>query len=291
MYQPHLATLCKFLKRRNTPYLVTPEGGVDPGVLSKHWIRKFLYNIAIEKPRFLRAAGITAITPAEERFIRAFVPHYKGLVQWIPNPIDLQTEMKIISQSNRGKRIVCLARYDVHHKGLDILVDIARLCPEFQFEIYGSESPRTSHNFQNVKNSAPVNVIFHQPVFSDAKIKVLLDADAYIQTSRYEAFGVSIAESMILGVPCFISKGCSMSELFEEYRLGTVLQMNVTEAAKDLKREIFNIEELQSNANRARAFAIEHFSSTSVASAYIRLYDMICQKTDDSSFNHIEMKS
>jgi glycosyltransferase involved in cell wall biosynthesis len=279
MYQPHLATLAMHLRRRAIPYVVSPAGGVDPPVLRRHSLRKSVYIHLVEKSRFARASAITAVTPAEERNVRAFSPGYGGIVRCVPNPVDLPGPgADSTTLTHRGRRLVCLTRYDVYHKGIDILVEIARLSPALEFDLYGPEDPRTERWFRRVREHSPANVRFHGPVFGKEKLRVLQGADAYIQTSRYEAFGVSIAEAMQVGLPCALSRGCSLSEFFDQHGLGIVLPSGVNEAARVLQQRLSEPHLLRSYAQRARAFAEEHFAPLAVARKYLEVYEQAVER-------------
>jgi glycosyltransferase involved in cell wall biosynthesis len=124
-------------------------------------LKKSLYSWLLEKPRFYAAAAITAVTPAEEKVVRTFVPHYPGIVRCVSNPIELHD---LEGQSWKGdigaKRVVYLGRFDILHKGIDIMVDIARLLPDVEFLLYGTKDRQTKGWLESLQSNLPANVHF-----------------------------------------------------------------------------------------------------------------------------------
>jgi glycosyltransferase involved in cell wall biosynthesis len=273
VFVPKQASLAKNLIRRKIPYVVTPHGGLD---FRRSRLKKILYSAVLEKPRFRSASAITIITPKEEEAVRAFVSNYKKNVRWIPNSVETKYLEKTQWKGNvKAKRLVYLGRFDVLHKGLDILVEIARLLPEVSFDLYGSSQAKTQGELQILQQNLPPNVSFHKPVFDSDKAQVLANASLYIQTSRWEGFGISIAEAMYLGLPCAIAETLNFADIFRNYDLGVVLSPLAAEAAQQIRAFLQQPERLNYWSERARKFAIENFNPAKVAGSYLNLYEEV----------------
>lgn len=270
------ATLARTLIQKNIPYLITPHA-MDSQMLRRGWLKKTLYSWLVEKPRFYAASAIVGVTPREEEAVRAFVPRYQGIVRWIFNPIDTHHLEGYRWQGNlKIKRLVYLGRFDVFHKGIDILIEIARWLPDVEVHLYGSEDKRTQPWLERLKGDLPSTVYFHDPVFGKEKIQVLANASLYIQTSRWEVFGVSIAEAMGLGVPCAIAETLNLAELFQQNDLGLVLPLHPQEAASLLSKVLNNQpSRLWEWSEKGRSFAQTYFSPSQVASEYLKLYQEV----------------
>lgn len=276
VFIPVQAGLAFHLARNKIPYVVSPHGGVISHVLRRGRTKKSLYSFFVEKQRFSAAAAITLVMPEEEAEVRAYVPNYKGIVRWIPNPVNAQM---LEGRQWRGdlakKQLVFLGRFDVLHKGIDILVAIARLSPDMEFELYGTEDARTKRWLKQLTSDLPRNLSFHRPVYEAEKVEVLTSASMYIQTSRWEAFGNSVAESMYLGVPCAISNTHNLANLFCKHDLGVTLPLDAGAAAIELNKALVDEARLHECAERARAFAHEHFYPRVVATRYLNLYEEV----------------
>jgi glycosyltransferase involved in cell wall biosynthesis len=104
---------------------------------------------------------------------------------------------------------------------------------------------------------------------------VLTNASLYIQTSRWEVFGISIAEAMYLGVPCAIADTLNLAQVFRQHDLGLVLPPDPKRAATDLLEVLNHPARLYQWSERARTFAQVHFHPYTVASEYLNLYEEI----------------
>ena len=224
VFIPRQALLAYLLRKMKIPYLVTPHGGFAPQVLARNRLKKAVYGSLIEKPRVRGAGGISAVTPGEEDDIRAYVPDFGGTISCVPNAVDPDNLQVPQCRGPKAAKptIVSLGRLDVQCKGIDILVGLGRHLPEMEFHLYGTEDPKTRAELENLKRNLPRNVFFHNPVFGKEKESVLASATLYIQASRWEAFGIAIAEAMYLGIPCAIADTLHMARLFEGHDLGLV---------------------------------------------------------------------
>lgn len=272
IFIPKQAVLAKHLVENCIPYIITPNA-MAPQLLQRGQLKKNLYSWFVEKPRFCAASAIAVVTPREEKAVRGFVPRYRGIIRWVPNPVDAHNlEGQIWKGDTAVKRLVYLGRFDVLHKGIDILVSIARLLPEVEVHLYGTEDKKTKGWLERLKRSLPPNVHFHSPVFGAEKTQIMAGASVYIQTSRWEVFGVSIAEAMYIGVPCAIADTLNLAELFHQHDLGLVLLPNPNEAAIRLLEVLNQPTQLQHWSELARAFAHAHFHPRTVALNYLMLY-------------------
>src|SRR5262245_216848 len=79
VFVPRQAALCRLLAKAGIPYIVTPNGGVSPHVLSRNRLKKTIYSVAVERPRFNRASAIVPVLPREAGEVGQFVPRYRGV--------------------------------------------------------------------------------------------------------------------------------------------------------------------------------------------------------------------
>jgi glycosyltransferase involved in cell wall biosynthesis len=257
-------------------YIITPNA-ISPQLFKRGKLKKLLYGGLVEKSRFQKASGLTAVTPREEKHIRQYIPKYKGHMRCIPNPIDLSELCQDSWQANtKSRKIVYLGRYDVLHKGIDILIKIASFLPEnIEVHLYGTKDAKTQDWFNQLQKNLPRNVFIHGPVFGAMKVKILTEACLYIQTSRWEVFGISIAEAMYLGVPCAVTNTVNLSEIFQQHDLGCVLSSEPQQAAMQLSEVLDNPDQLHRWSQRSKLYAKEHFQAQIVAESFLNFYQEV----------------
>ena len=275
VYFPKQAVLARHLVRNGIPFVVTPNGGLTRQ--SKR-LKKSLYVSLVEKPRLRAASAIAVVSPQEERVVRADVPEYKGLIRWVPNPVETHSlEGYGWVGDIEAKRLVFLGRFHVVHKGLDTLVDIASFLPDVKSHLYGADDGRATKLLEQLRRRLPSNVHFHDPVFGTEKARVLANASLYIQTSRWEGFPLSVIEAMYLGVPCAITNTFYPAELFSQKDFGLVLPPKPEEAAIQLSEVFAQPDRLHRWSQRSERYAKENFGPRTVASKYLKLYEEVLQ--------------
>jgi len=275
VFIPQHAALAKALAAAGIPYIVTSHGGLSAVVMKRGKLKKTIYGLLLEKPRFMRAAALTVSNPLEVDDVRGYVPGYRGPIQFVFNSVEVgapRTMNSATSAEPGRKNIVFLGRLDVLHKGIDRLVEIARHHPEADYRLYGAEDAKTKPWLDSLKQNQPANLSFHAPVFGDDKRKVLSNADLYIQPSRWEGFPLAVAEAMALGVPCAISETLGMTELFRENELALILEKDPVRAAGGIRRLLADRPALAALGERCHAFALAHFRLSVVAETYVDLY-------------------
>jgi len=278
VFIPRQAVLGKVLRKLGVPYVITPHAGLAPQVLARGRVKKSVYSVVRERPRFMRAAAVALVTPAEEKAVRSFIPRYGGIVRWMPNPV----EVSMLDPARwhgvaEQKRLVFLGRFDVLVKGIDILVEIARLLPDVKVDLYGTEDPKTLDWLKRLKENLPANVSFHDPIFGKDKAEILAGASMYIQPSRWEGFPVSVAECLYLGVPSSITESLDLAQLFRQHDLGLVLSLAPATAAQQLRAVLSDPQRLRQWSERGREFALAHFYPSAAAQKYVNLYDEVAR--------------
>lgn len=207
VFNPKQARLALWAKRRRIPYVITPNGGVARPILRRNPLKKWAYSTLVERPRFRSAASVTAVAPAEVEEIARFARIAPSTVAFVPNAVRLPPRS---IESRTVEDCVYLGRLDVQHKGIDILSDFASHLPHLTFGIYGKGVRGRLPEF-------PSNVHLHEPVYGDAKWSILKSARAYIQLSRWEAFGLSVCEAALVDTPPILSSTMNIAPLLAGY--------------------------------------------------------------------------
>jgi glycosyltransferase involved in cell wall biosynthesis/peptidoglycan/xylan/chitin deacetylase (PgdA/CDA1 family) len=286
------STMGRVLNSCGIPYVITPHGGLAPQVLRRGVVKKSIYAFLRERPRFMGSSAVAIVTPAEERAIRSFIPNYHRPIRWMPNPVEVD---KLDPHRWAGVKepgnLVFLGRFDVLVKGIDILVEIARLLPEVKFDLYGTEDPKTLEWLNKLRENLPTNVEFHKPIFGLEKAEMLSKASLYLQPSRWEGFPVSVAECLYLGVPSVIADTLDLAQLFFQHDLGLVIPLDPPRAAMQIRVAMQNGSRLREWSERGKQFAQDHFHPQAVAQKHVELYEeIIAVHTRDAAREYGEVR-
>jgi glycosyltransferase involved in cell wall biosynthesis len=275
VFVPSYVPLAAALRRRGIPYVVKLGGGLMPQDLARGRLKKAVFGPLAQRPLLAGAAAVVLVTEEERRDLLAYVPGYPGLMPAIPNPVELEGRWHGVVEEPRA---TYLGRYDVEHKGVDRLVALGRLLPALRIDAYGEADRRGQARYQAATRVLPGNVRFHAPVHGSDKAAVLERSTIYLHPARWEAFGLSIAEALRLGVPCAIGEGAALAATFRRRDLGLVLPGDPQAAAPLLADALHDPARLRRWSARGRDHAREHFDAGRAVAAYDALYEQVLRR-------------
>lgn len=233
--------IAKMLRKKKVPYMIIPRGSLTNQALHNHaWLKKWVAHKLFFDDFVKNATVIQYLTrqEANDSIKRFHTPYFI-----IPNGFDTPQKRKT-TFSKAQLRAVFIGRLDMFHKGIDLLLeamtqlhtDLAR--EHFFLDIYG---PRRYDFYKIEKEIVHRNIsdiaAIHDEVCGEGKEKVLLDADVFILTSRFEGHPMGLIEALAYGLPCMVTPGTNMSEEIGSADAGWTCKGNV----KDISKTLFQI--------------------------------------------------
>lgn len=260
---------------RTTPYVVSTHGATSPQNLARYAARKAIYSRVVERHLAGGADALVASTPVEAAELRRWLPDGPPIrvLANVASPSLLAGDAWSPAEAAPDAAVVSLGRFDVRHKGLDRLADVAARVPAAEFVVHGSRCGNEPELLDALVQRAPANLHLADPVTGHAKDAALLDARAFILLSRWEGLSVALLEAMASGIPCVVSPEVAATLGPDAPVL--VLATDPDEAASQL--DVF----LASTADRARIgaagrrWAATHASPEAVGAASLAIYDEI----------------
>lgn len=275
VFIPAHAQLAKALRRLDIPYFLSPHAGLN---LWRGRLKKAIYGSLVEKPYFRRADTIFVLTKREQQVVERWLgprgrsPQYMELPNSIP-ALSPGTDLWIPA---KRQTLVYLGRFDVMKKGLDRLVEIARLLPDVEVNAYGAAYSTERPGFERLcSQGLPANMRFLKPVDGEAKRTAFTSATIYVQVSRDDGFPMSIVEAMRLGVPVAVTKGCDIAETIGEEDLGMLLSDDPRSAAAELMSAMQDSSRLDHWSRAGRNWTIDALSPKRAAERTIRAYQAV----------------
>lgn len=218
------AKFAKELRKVGVPYIITPRGALTYEAQHNHaWLKKMLARWFVFNRYVKGAKAIQYLTEGErDSSVRMFNTPYFVLPNGFDEPVNKKN-----SFSTKGIRAVFIGRLDMHHKGIDLLLNAIEsikdelMNADFTLDIYG---PRRYDFFkiEETINTLDIgNVVeLHDEVGGKEKEQVLLTSDLFVMTSRLEGLPMGLLEALAYGLPCFVTKGTNMKSEIEEYDAG-----------------------------------------------------------------------
>lgn len=172
-------------------------------------------------------------------------------VEAIPNPLASFPE-KCAPQTS--KRAIAVGRY-VYEKGFDLLIQAWKLVadrhPDWQLHIYGA-GERESYE-EKIRTERLEGAIVCHPATGDIH-RHYADSAFYVCSSRFEGFGMVLAEAMSHGVPCVsFDCPCGPRNIIRHETDGLLVPNGeTTQLANQIVRLIENPQERSEMGRKAR---------------------------------------
>ena len=181
-------------------------------------------------------------------------------------------------RGERKLRMVQVSRLDHHKKGQDLLIQALlklRQQGEYNIELtlIGDGESRVFLQEMVNENNMGKEVHFLGSQSQDYIAEHLADYDLFVQPSRYEGFGLTVAEAMAAGVPVLVSSNQGPAEVIENGKYGWIFE---NEDSADLARMIMFLlsheEKVFQKAQLAQKYVDEKYNVKTTAYKYFCVY-------------------
>lgn len=269
--------------RAGVPYIVAPQGSLDPWALRQNARGKKLYGALTEVPLLQRAACLQGLTEKEAGQIRAF--GIAARCEIIPNGIDERLMERGASPdpgqfglANGCKTLLFLSR--IHSKkGLDLLVNTAEMVrhEHASLRIVVAGGDAGSGYLDVIKSECEHKglagmFVFLGEVQGARKLEVLSAADAFVLPSYSEGLPVAALEALGAGLPVVLTDECNLPEVAES-GAGYVVAPDATQLANAVTR-LFTLPDAarREMGERGRELAAGKFTWRGIASRTLDCY-------------------
>jgi glycosyltransferase involved in cell wall biosynthesis len=241
--------------------------------------RKLAYWELVERWIHTRAAGIHFISDAERDDYRATRAIQRPADSVIPNVVELPSG----SPQWQGPgdlhepRLAYFGRYDVWTKGLDLAVSMLDALRGYgiqgQLHLYG-ENGDSPPKVKQIARAFPEVALFHHGyVDAPEKFGEMAAHDLYVQYSRFESFGMALAEAMAVGVPSLVSERSALAPRLVRAGAAIEIPMEPVAAAKVVAGVLARPELLREVGQHGRAWVRSECSAAAVVARMDDFYE------------------
>ena len=264
--------------RMDIPYVLTPRVSLTKEAQGQSVWKKRLANRFIVN-RFIRnSAAIHYLTKRE----MAESSHFGGNGFVVGNGIPVAEDSGRDKKS--GNRMIFIGRYDIRHKGLDVLmlalgyVKDELLKRGLIIDLYGSrDKDRLLLEQQCETNGLDKVLAIHGPVYGKMKEEVLQQADLFLATSRFEGHPMAVLEAMSQGVAILATPGTNVAKEIDEKEAGWAVELEFKDIGEAILRAFEHKEELARRGRNARKLIEGEYTWDKIAkktlAEYMRLLD------------------
>jgi len=273
-------------RRTGRPYIVCPQGMLDPWALRNSAWKKRLAAWAYENANLRGAACLHAVSEAEAQSIRAY--GLRNPIAVVPNGVDLPCQQ--VSKPapweadlpDGAKVLLYLGRLHPK-KGLPNLLRAwglsgrGRESGEWRLVIAGWDQGGHEAELRLLTEELGITetVVFAGPQFGEDKAASFRRATAFVLPSFSEGLPVAVLEAWAHGLPVVMTPQCNLPEGFAA---GAAVQVDPEPAsiAAGL-RELFRMSDAERHAigERGRRLVEERFSWPKIAQQMKAVYEWV----------------
>ena len=252
-YRKDYLKLVKRITAKGIPYVIIPHGELSDEAQKKKHLKKMIANLLLFNRFTNRAAAIQCLSQREFD-----TTHFGKKKVIATNGVFMPGKRK--ESFNSGKtNIVYIGRLDAFHKGLDILIDAAKINHEklissnTVINVYGPDFEGRLAHLKELVKAADVGdaVKLHDPVSGDEKVNVLLGAD---------------------GIPCLVTRGTTLGEKIGDGGCGIMAETDPESVAGKMMQMIESKDRYKEMSDNGIKFVEDNFSWNAVAQETVRLY-------------------
>lgn len=282
--------IAKLAYKMGIPYVITTHGNLMEHSLQHSKIKKKLALFLFIK-RFLRnAESIHALSNQEEKDIKKIFKHKN--ISIIPNGIELLKEKDQLKNTIKNDKfsLLFIGRIDVHHKGIDILIDSLLSLTEKgrgKYELYLVGPYDGNFDEEYIKNkikenSSLKNIIkIEGPKYGDDKEKYYEKCDLFVHTSRYEGMPIAVLEAIAHGLPILITPETNLADIVNQSENGFITSTEINKVTNSLT-EISELTkaDLKGLGLNGKRWATSNLSWEKISKEYLVMYTSSMEKQD-----------
>lgn len=276
-YRLDYLSISKNLRKNKVPYIDMPHGELGEDAQSKKHLKKSVANILMFNKFTNQAIGIQCLSRNELNRT-----HFGKRKILITNGVNIPDKEKSFF-SEVGVRFVYIGRLDAFHKGIDLMIGAVSkiknemITSDATIDIYGPDLKGRYENIKNLIDEAKVGEIIklHREVSGIKKENILLNADVFIQTSRFEGMPLGVLEAMSYGLPCLVTEGTNLGDEVKDYSAGWHCENNIDSISEAILKSIKDKEAFIKIGKNGRDFVKTNYSWSIIAKKAIIEYSKL----------------
>ena len=281
IYYMQYISMYKTLKKKGIPYVIVPHCSLCDTAQKQKKIPKIILNQLFFHSFIRNSAAVQYLSEKEKTDSARFLaPSFIS-----PNGV-YRVEEKWKKTTRKQFKLVYIGRYAMYQKGLDLMIEACSICREYMLEnaivleLYGTDFENNKEQLVALIDEKKLSQIEHvnEAVFGEKKIAALLDADCFLQTSRFEGQPVAILEALSYGVIPIVTKGTTFAEQVEEKQCGFHAGDSPETIADAIKKAYENRESAEQFSKRAVNFVMEQYEWSAVTKRLLEQYRCIIEK-------------
>lgn len=216
-----------------------------------------------------KADCIVTLTQEDKEFWKP----YAERIEIIPNILTI-TPKKVTDY--RTKRIIAAGRY-VHQKGFDMLLEawhlINKNVNDWHLYIFGNENRKP---YQRIVDKYGMNENTHLMGATKDIAEEFSKSSIFVLSSRFEGFGLVLAEAMSCGLPC-VSFDCPYGprDILTDGEDGFLIENGNIEALSKAIEQLITDENLRQSMGKRAIINVARYDSSNIMNRWEELFSSL----------------
>lgn len=272
--------IARNLKRNGIPYIIIPHGELGAQAQKKKYIKKKIANLLLFKKFANDALGVQCLSQRE------YNTTYFGKKKFIVgNGVDIPASKKKEFNSD-GINFVYIGRLDPYHKGLDMMIQAVKIKKQYleknkcQINIYGPHKKEYYEPLvQMIKEENVGDIIkIYDAVSGKEKEEILLNADVFLQTSRFEGMPLGVLEALSYAIPCMVTEGTTLGNEIQDNNCGWMADNNVNSIAQTFEKVVNDRKLFEKKGENGRQLINDRYSWEVITQDTLNKYNKLLRK-------------
>ena len=216
-----------------------------------------------------KASCVVTLTHEDKEFWKS----YAKRIEVIPNILTIMPK-KVTDYSS--KRIIAAGRY-VHQKGFDLLLEAWHLinkdANDWHLYIFGNENRKP---YQRIVDKYGMNDNTHLMGATKDISEEFSKSSIFVLSSRFEGFGLVLAEAMSCGLPC-VSFDCPYGprDIITDGEDGILVENGNIEALSKAIEQLIADENLRQSMGEKAIINVARFDSSNIMNRWEELFSSL----------------
>lgn len=290
LYLFHNLVTGHYCRKYDTPYLIRPQGTLDPYIYRRHRWRKCLMEFLFEHRNIRHAAALHFTTAEEKELAAPFTFQAPGVI--VPLGINID-EFAVMPEAGRfrtkhpeigDKHIILFFGRVNFKKGLDILAKafgmVTRRRKDVHLVIAGPDNEGLGDKVRSWLSGEKLldRATFTGMLLGQEKLAVLRDATMFVLPSYSENFGLAVIEAMAAGLPVIISDKVNIWREVQAGEAGRVIPCDSEVLANQILDILGHRDAAKQMGQKGRVLVQEYFQWPRIAQSLIVVYGRIIEE-------------